>query len=81
MVDQLRIALGASGATPIRVPSAENELQGGNLDLASVTKAANKILAACDPLDDVRGSSDYRRILIPRLIKKAVNKVRTLADL
>ena len=81
MVDQLRIALGASGATPIRVPSAEHELQGGNLDAASVTEAANKILAACDPLDDVRGSSDYRRILIPRLIKKAVNKVRTLADL
>ena len=50
-------------------------------DAKKMFEAANKILAACDPLDDVRGSSDYRRILIPRLIKKAVNKVRTLADL
>ena len=81
MVDQLRIAVGASGATPIRVASAEKELQGGSLDSASVTKAANKISTASEQLADVRGSSDYRLILIPRLIRKAVTKVRKLADM
>ena len=79
-VDRLSIVLGASGATPIRVASAEQDLQGGNLDSASVMKAATDIAAACDPLDDVRGSSEYRLLLIPRLIEKAVMKVKAMAD-
>jgi carbon-monoxide dehydrogenase medium subunit len=79
-VDRLRIVLGASGATPIRVPSAEKDLQGGKLDSASVARAAREIGSASDPLDDVRGSSEYRHILIPRLIEKAVMKVKAMAE-
>ena len=79
-VDRLRIVLGASGATPIRVPSVEQDLQGGKLDSASMTKAAREIASACDPLDDVRGSSEYRLLLIPRLIEKAVMKVKAMAE-
>ena len=79
-VERIRIALGASGATPICVASAEKDLQGSSLDPDSVSKAAKKLVSACDPLDDVRGSSDYRRILIPRLIEKAIINVRALAE-
>ena len=79
-VNRLRIVLGASGSTPIHVPSAEQILRGGELDSASLSKAAREIVLACDPLDDVRGSSEYRLLLIPRLIEKAVMKVKAMAD-
>lgn len=79
-VDHIRIVVGASGATPIRVPAAEQELQNSDMGAAAVARAAEQIAAACDPLDDVRGSSDYRRLLIPRLIIKAVTIVKAKAE-
>jgi carbon-monoxide dehydrogenase medium subunit len=30
--------------------------------------------ARADPLDDVRGSAEYRRLLIPRLLLRAVRQ-------
>lgn len=74
-VDSLRIVLGASGATPVRVPEAEQYLQESGLGTEAVAKAAEQILSECDLLDDVRGSSNYRRLLIPGLIQKAVTKI------
>tara|TARA_Y100000588_G_scaffold332988_1_gene371594 strand:+ start:412 stop:1272 length:861 start_codon:yes stop_codon:yes gene_type:complete len=73
------IALGASGATPIRVVAAEKSLQGGILDAETVAKVAEEIALGCDPLDDVRGSAEYRLMLIPRLIEKAVMTVKAMA--
>jgi carbon-monoxide dehydrogenase medium subunit len=35
------------------------------------------LVEASDPIDDVRGSADYRRALIPRLLKRAVKQVQT----
>ncbi len=74
-VDCLRIVVGASGATPVRVPNAEKYLQENGLGKDVVVKAAEQILSECDLLDDVRGSSDYRRLLIPGLIQKAISTV------
>ncbi len=79
-VDRIRIAVGASGATPVRVPAAEQSLLDGDMGEAALIEAAERITAACDPLDDVRGSSDYRRLLIPRLVAKAVTITKSLAD-
>ncbi|MDH3232729.1 MAG: xanthine dehydrogenase family protein subunit M [Alphaproteobacteria bacterium] len=76
-VDWIRIVVGACGPAPVRVAEAEDALAGGDLDAAAVAQAADKIAAACDPLDDVRGSTDYRRLLVPRLIAKAVAATRT----
>ena len=36
--------------------------------------------ARADPLDDVRGSADYRRLLIPRLLLRAVRRGRSRAS-
>lgn len=79
-IDWIRIAVGASGPTPVRVPAAEQSLQGSDMGAAAVAEAAEQIAAACDPLDDVRGSSDYRRLLIPRLVAKAVTITKSLAE-
>ncbi len=79
-VDRIRIAVGASGPTPVRVPAAEQHLLDSDMGAAAVAEAAEQISAACDPLDDVRGSSAYRRILIPRLVAKAVTITKSLAE-
>jgi len=68
----IRIVVGACGPAPVRVAAAEDALVGGDLDAAAVAQAAERITAACDPLDDVRGSTSYRRLLVPRLVAKAV---------
>ncbi|HUT51055.1 MAG TPA: xanthine dehydrogenase family protein subunit M [Alphaproteobacteria bacterium] len=71
-VDWVRIAVGACGPRPVRVAAAEESLIGGALSYEAIQKAAQQIAAACDPIDDVRGSADYRLLLVPRLIAKAV---------
>lgn len=71
----LRVAIGACGPGPIRAPGAEATLRGHLDDPAAVAAFAARLVAMADPVDDVRGSADHRRALIPRLI------AATLADL
>lgn len=68
----IRIALGSCGGTPIRVPSAERALVGTKLDVAALRIAAGAYVAACDPPSDFRGTADYRRMIIPGLLERAV---------
>jgi aerobic carbon-monoxide dehydrogenase medium subunit len=68
-----RIAIGACGSGPIRRQAAERMLEGTSLT-ADEVRAAGKLLAdACDPVDDVRGSAEYRRLVVPRLVAKAIS--------
>jgi aerobic carbon-monoxide dehydrogenase medium subunit len=67
-----RIAIGACGAKPIRLREAEQLIEGSPLDDAAIAEAGRRLAAASDPIDDVRASADYRRLVIPRLLAKAV---------
>ncbi len=71
---QIRIAIGACGPTPIRVAEAEQLLIGTDLDGASLANAGRVMADAIDPMDDVRGSAEYRRMLVPRLLARAVGR-------
>ena len=48
------------------------DLLGGDLDGDALLAAGEKLAAACDPVDDVRASADYRRRIVPRVVKRAV---------
>ncbi len=66
------IALGAVAPTAVRVPDAEAALVGNAIDddvLAAVAEAAS---AACNPIDDKRGTIAYRRQVAGVLAKRAV---------
>ena len=66
------IALGAVAPTVVRVPAAEDALVGSALDdetLAAVSTAASE---ACNPIDDKRGTKEYRRQVAGVLAKRAV---------
>jgi carbon-monoxide dehydrogenase medium subunit len=71
-----RIALGAIGPAPLRLPEAEAVLVGSPLDPASLDRAGAMLAAAADPVDDMRGSAGFRLRLIPRLLRRAVAAAR-----
>lgn len=68
----LRIAVGGCGPTPVRVPEAERLVVEQGPDL--LPRAGAMIAEACDPVDDVRASADYRRAVVPRLVARAVRR-------
>jgi len=74
---KIRLALGSCGPTPIRVPEAEAQLLGSRLDKPAIRKAANLVVQATTPMNDLRGSADYRRMLVPRLVQQAIEKARS----
>jgi carbon-monoxide dehydrogenase medium subunit len=76
----VRLALGGSGATPLRTAAAEAVLQGSGLDEAALSEAGRLLAEAADPIDDVRGSADYRLLLIPRLVRRTVLAAKGLAE-
>ena len=71
---RMRIAIGSCGPTPLSDPAADALLSGERSD-AAIARAGQLLVARADPLDDVRGSADYRRLLIPRLLQRAVRNV------
>lgn len=67
----LSVAVGACGPVPI-ANDAANTLLGADRSDAAIDKAGALLVKESDPLDDVRGSAEYRRQLIPRLLLRAV---------
>ena len=68
----LAVAVGCCGPTPVRLPEEEAKLMGVNLVDSNVGALGEALAAACDPVDDVRASADYRRLVVPRMVKRAV---------
>ena len=68
------VAVGACGPTPI-VNDAANVLLSNERSDAAITEAGALLEQQADPLDDVRGSADYRRQLIPRLLQRAIRSL------
>ncbi|KGF70825.1 hypothetical protein LL06_02745 [Hoeflea sp. BAL378] len=71
----LRAAIGACGPGPLRDRDAEAVLRGRLDDPEAVLDFAACLAALADPLDDVRGSAEYRLRLIPRLITSVLSEI------
>lgn len=69
----VRLVVGAVGATPVRIPGAEQLLAS---DPSAVTEAADAAAAAVDPYDDNEGSADYKRHLVRVLVKRVAAAAR-----
>ena len=70
-----RVAIGACGPTPIFLDEA-NRLLSGTPGEKDVQRAGELLAAAADPVDDVRGTAEYRRMLIPRMLGRAFAEAR-----
>jgi len=66
------IALGCVGLIPIRAKDAETVLRGQIVSEKTIAGAVEAARAAADPQSDMRGSADYKRILVGALVKRAI---------
>lgn len=71
-IKEARIAMGAVGPTPLRAPSAEKILLGQRPSPALLEEAAEAASKDARPIDDFRGSADYRREMIRVLTRRSI---------
>jgi CO/xanthine dehydrogenase FAD-binding subunit len=67
-----RVALAAVGPTPIFAREASAALVGKKLDAATIDKAAQAAIAASSPIDDMRGTAEFRRHVVGVLTRRVV---------
>lgn len=70
----VRVALIAAGPTPIRATEVERALVGQPLTADSLRTAAEAVAAQVDPLDDFRGSADYKREMAVVFTRRALTQ-------
>ncbi len=66
-----RVALGAVAPTILLFDEADSLLMGSRVDAPALEQAAVKLQAACKPIDDKRGTSEYRIEMVGVLFKRA----------
>lgn len=74
VVADARIALGCVAPTVVRAAAAEAFLRGRRLDPPTIARAGELALDAASPIDDVRGSAQYRRRVLPGLVGQALER-------
>lgn len=74
-VSNSRIALGSVAATIIRAPAAEQYLQGKLLTPDTIAEAGRLAAVAAAPIDDVRGSAEYRSEMVKILVARALRQL------
>jgi len=70
---QARLALATAAPTPIRAKEAEKVLSGKKLDQEIIALAASTTLGECSPRSSWRTTEEYRKELIPVLVRRAIN--------
>ena len=80
-LEGVRIALGGVAASVIRMPDAEQLLEGATVASELFYRVADSAQAQVNPLSDVRGSSGFRKVLVRNLFLKFGDRVLSEAGL
>lgn len=72
---RFRLALASVAPVPLRPTPAETILAEKPINEATIAEAAVAAMETSAPIDDVRGSARYRRLMVRNLTKKAVMAV------
>jgi carbon-monoxide dehydrogenase medium subunit len=80
VVRDVRLALGAVAPTPIRARTAEAMLVGRELDDALIDRASAEAAGDAQPIDDLRASAEYRKILVEVLSRRALAAARAWVE-
>ena len=75
-----KIALGAVAPTPLRANAAEDLLRGRRLDADILQAAADTAMAQATPIDDVRGTAQYRRRMVGVLTLRTLEHATATAS-
>jgi aerobic carbon-monoxide dehydrogenase medium subunit len=72
IISEPRVALGAAAMVPVRAKAVEAMLSGRAADAATFREAASMVLDAIDPIDDFRGSAEYKRKMAVVHVRRAL---------
>ena len=75
VIADAKIALGSVAATIIRAPGAEDYLRDKTLTASVISQAARIAGASTEPIDDVRGSAEYRSEMVKALVARALRQL------
>jgi carbon-monoxide dehydrogenase medium subunit len=72
--EEARLALGCVGPKPIRLSEVEDWLRGKSTDeiSANASEMGDKAARACQPLEDVWGSAEYKRQIVRTLVARGL---------
>jgi carbon-monoxide dehydrogenase medium subunit len=72
-IESAGIGVGSVAPQTVRPTRAEEMLVGERPDPTLLAAAGSSAVEACSPIDDLRGSAEYRRAMIPVLVRRALS--------
>jgi aerobic carbon-monoxide dehydrogenase medium subunit len=69
--EDVRLGLNSVASTIVRAKKAEAVLRGKSIDDTTVQKMGEVAATECDPMDDNRGSAEYKREMVKVLVRRA----------
>ena len=72
---RFRLALASVAPVPLIPAQADAILAGKPINEASIAEAAGAAMEACTPIDDVRGSARYRKMMVKNLTRRAITEI------
>lgn len=70
----VRVALGSVAATPIRATATEAVLEGSPPTPEVADRAAETLAGELSPIDDVRSTAEYRRLVAARILHRCIRE-------
>jgi carbon-monoxide dehydrogenase medium subunit len=74
-VERARISLGAVAPRIVRATAAESFLMGKALTKEIIAEAARLAVDAASPIDDIRGTAEYRRAMVQALTARILRQI------
>jgi CO/xanthine dehydrogenase FAD-binding subunit len=71
-VRTVRLAIGGAAPTPVRALAVEQALTGKAFSLAAIEKAVARVQECISPIDDVRSTAEYRRLMAPVILRDTI---------
>jgi CO/xanthine dehydrogenase FAD-binding subunit len=75
-----RVALGAVAPVPVRARAVETALEGHIVDAATARASARLVHEDIAPIDDVRGSGAYRRLVAEAIVARTIMQAAGTGD-
>ncbi len=79
-VESVWITLGSVAPTIVKATEAQAFLVGKRLEDATIEQAARLAMRAARPIDDIRGTADYRREMVRVLVARALDQLRNRTE-
>ncbi len=69
-----RVALGAVAPTPIRAYRVERLLEGREPNSQTIAECLEAVTTEISPISDIRATAEYRRLVTPVLLRRAIQQ-------